>query len=101
MGREETDQGGEGAKTRGVEREMSRGPCGKRRSVRLESGERGRLSAQITGSCVFCHIKFDARPPPDWSRPLPIMVAVAQAVDVVPVNAGLPLSRPPPSLGVL
>ncbi len=55
----------------------------------LENREWGRLSSQLTGNCVFCHIKFDARPVCDWSCPLPLAATVAQASDV---HEGQPFS---------
>lgn len=62
----------------------------------LESRASGRLSSQITDSCVFCHIKFDARPVCDWSCPLPLSTTDAQTSDVVHIKAG-----PPPSQGAI
>lgn len=62
----------------------------------LENSEWGRLLSQITGNCVFCHIKFDARPVCDWSRPLPIAATVAQASDAVYMKAS-----PPPFQGAI
>lgn len=59
----------------------------------LENREWGRLSSQMTGNCVFCHIKFDARPVCDWSGPLPLAATVAQACDVVYMKASPPLSQ--------
>lgn len=62
----------------------------------LENRKRGWLSSQITGNCVFCHIKFDARPVCDWLCPLPLVATVAQASDVVYIKAS-----PPPSQGAI
>ena len=51
------------------------------------------MCSQIAGNCVFCHIKFDASPLCDWSCPLSLAAAVAQAGDVVYMKAGALLSQ--------
>lgn len=43
----------------------------------------GRLSSSIAAKCVFCHIRFDARPLHDRSPPSSLAAAVARASDVV------------------
>lgn len=43
----------------------------------------GRLSSPIAAKCVFCHIRFDARPLHDRSPPSSLAAAVARATDVV------------------
>lgn len=48
-----------------------------------ENKKTGRLSSSIAAKCVFCHIKFDARPLHDRSPPSSLAAAVARASDVV------------------
>lgn len=64
------------------------------REAHMCLGDRGRelLSSQIIGNCVFCHIRFDARPVCDWSCPLLLTGGVSQATDVVLMNAALSFS---------
>lgn len=85
---------------------MLRGRCedkktGKEQKVNVANkeahmclGDTGRelLSSQINGNCVFCHIRFDARPVCDWSCPLLLTGVDSQATDAVLMNAGLSFS---------
>lgn len=74
----------EGVKIRRAER--NRREAEANMEARICQGNRkngGRLSSSIAAKCVFCHIRFDARPLHDRSPPSSLAAAVARASDVV------------------